>query len=78
MRLIVPLSLTSVDLFPVPITLTVVPSRGHTAAGGTAVRRANGAGFNHQPTVRRTVTATLMNLVPARVAEARRSPTLRR
>ena len=69
--LIIPLSLTSVDLFPVPMTLTVAPSRGRTAAGGAAVRQANGAGFNRQPTVRRTVTATLQHLVPADVAGLR-------
>ena len=46
MRLIIPLSLTSVNLFPVPPTLTVATAGGHTAAGGTAVKKANGAGFS--------------------------------
>ena len=68
--LIIPLSLTSVDFIPVPMTLTVAPPRGHTAAGGTAVRHGNGAGLSRTSTVRGIINATLQHVAPARVAGA--------
>ena len=54
--------------------LTVATACGHTAAGGIAVRRDNGAGFSRRPTVRGMETATTEHLAPARVAGAVRSP----
>lgn len=72
MRHIIPLSLTSVNLFPVPPTLTVATAGGHTAAGGTAVKKANGAGFSRRSTVKRMGTATPGHLVPVLVAGARK------
>ena len=72
-RLIIPLSITSVDLFPVPPTLTVVTMAGHTAAGGTVVILDIGAGFSRRSTVRRMVTVTPKHLAPADVAGAKRS-----
>ena len=68
--LIIPLSLISVDLIPVPMTLTVAPPRGHTAAGGTAVTPGNGAGLSRTSTVRGIVNAAPQHVAPARVAGA--------
>ena len=53
------------------MTLTVATASIHTAAGGTAVIRANGAGFSPRPTVREITTATPQHLVPAPVTRAR-------
>ena len=63
---IIPLSLTSVDWFLVPIMmLTVALPIGHRAAGSIAVIRANCAGLSRRSAVRRIVTAT-----PWRIATA--------
>lgn len=50
---------------------------GHTAAGNTAARQANGAGFSRRSTARRIGTATPEHLVPAPVAGAKRVRILR-
>ena len=73
MSLFTPLSLTCVDFFLVPTTLTVATVCGHTAAGGTVAIRENGAGFSRRSTVRRMVTATLKHRVQAPVAGGKRS-----
>ena len=78
MRLIIPLSLTSVEFFPVPPALTVATTGGDTVAGSTAVRRANGARLSRQPAdVRGIETTTSMHLVPAPVTGEERSHILR-
>ena len=57
MSLFAPLSLTSVDFFLVPTTLTVATVCGHTAAGSTVAIRENDAGFSLRSTVRKIATA---------------------